>query len=407
MARFIYPVGGSGDVSFTGNGCIEFPNNGEICNPANSSSDGLGLSTLQLYPDNSYEDDRYIVIDPTVPNHVHIRAGGQIDKSQAVLLLGGEKNAVAVVDSFGGVGVQATQPESHDYLTNESLVASSYLQTSFSEPTQVGASVVVNDTTYFVTNITQIEEQVWHIEVGAEEPIFQPNDTYEFIYDNYPSQYWFFSNNGVLNGPDNNNLVVNGLVGANSQDLSIYSSAGSAVVLDGDSGEFLNSSEYPLNQIATIGDVAASATPYHASFYSTNDQSAALNTATAMTYNEEDFANGITIEDNSKITIANAGKYNIQFSAQLFHAGGAGEGETVNIWIAKNGNPITNSNTKVIVQSNYRYVVAAWNFFVDAAAEDYYEIMWATDNTSIDIVHEPSGAYPAIPSVILTVNQIA
>ena len=320
--------------TFNNSGCIRLPGNGEICNPSNSSGDGYGFSTISITPDAGTNDDRYIIIDPTVPNHIHIRAGGNIDESNAELILGGEKASLRVVDN------------SHEVLVN----------------------------------------------------------TYNSETDHYYG--WNFTNQGILSGPAGGLVTVYGLNGVTDSELSI-SSLDNAIVLSASNGEFLNDASIPSNQIATIGDVAAVATPYHGSFYSTQDQSASANTATAMTFNEEDFANGITIEDTSKITIANAGKYNIQFSAQLFHGGGGGTGETVNIWLAKNGNPVTNSNTKLVVQSNYRHVVAAWNFFVDAAAEDYYEIMWATDNTSIDIVHENADAYPAIPSVILTVNQIA
>lgn len=323
--------------TFTNSGNLDLPGDGYISNPSNSSGDPNtpNVDTLHLVPDSDLDNDRYIILDPTSPNHIHIRAGGEMDNSLAQLILGGEKANVSVTDNSHDVGIS----------------------------------------------------------------------TYDAEGDNYYG--WNFGNDGVLSGPAMGGLIVNGLFGANEQNLLIYGGASGAIVLSGENGEFLNDPDIPANQIATIGDVAAVATPYHGSFYSTQDQSASANTATAMTYNEEDFANGVTIEDNSKIVIANTGKYNIQFSAQLFHDGGGGKGETVNIWLAKNGNPVTNSNTKIIVQSNYRYAVAAWNFFVDAAAEDYYEIMWATDNTSIDIVHENSGAYPAIPSVILTVNQIA
>jgi hypothetical protein len=54
--------------------------------------------------------------------------------------------------------------------------------------------------------------------------------------------------------------------------------------------------------------------------------------------------------------------------------------------------------------------VAAWNLFVNAAAGDYYELCWysADSNVYIDASAAASNpARPAIPSVILTVNQIA
>ena len=142
------------------------------------------------------------------------------------------------------------------------------------------------------------------------------------------------------------------------------------------------------------------------SFYSTQDQSLTENAIGAVTFNNTDFNNDINIVSNSRITMVNAGKYNIAFSAQLHNNGGGGSGTTVNIWLAKNGTAIPDSNTRVTVNTNSPYVVAAWNFFVNASANDYYELMWSTTNADIQIDYEIAGTYPAIPSVILTVNQI-
>jgi len=144
----------------------------------------------------------------------------------------------------------------------------------------------------------------------------------------------------------------------------------------------------------------------YGSFYSTVDQSLAKDATGPMTYNTTDLSNGVSVVSSSRITLANAGKYNIQFSAQFHHLGGGGSGDTVNIWLAKNGSPVADSNTRLTITSSTKYSVAAWNFFVDASSGDYYEIIWSTDNANIVIEHEPAGAHPAIPSVILTVNQI-
>jgi hypothetical protein len=61
---------------------------------ANSSGDGYGSSTIQLIPstENTVGPDQYLIIDPTSPNHIHIRAGGTQDNSQSQLFLGGENS---------------------------------------------------------------------------------------------------------------------------------------------------------------------------------------------------------------------------------------------------------------------------------------------------------------------------
>ena len=64
----------------------------EITSVGNSSGDGNGYATLQLKPDASISGDSYLIIDPTAPNHIHIRAGGAQDNSGAQLFLGGENS---------------------------------------------------------------------------------------------------------------------------------------------------------------------------------------------------------------------------------------------------------------------------------------------------------------------------
>jgi hypothetical protein len=85
---------------FVGNqtisGSINFGDGSLIQSISSSSGDGLGASTLELTPDVNLLTDQYIVLDPTSPNHIHIRAGGAIDSSSAYLYLGGEKSNIVV-----------------------------------------------------------------------------------------------------------------------------------------------------------------------------------------------------------------------------------------------------------------------------------------------------------------------
>ena len=85
----------TGDVTFNGV---------KIIGAGTASGDGNNFSTLELVPDNNlYTNNQYLVIDPTYPTHIHIRAGGTQDNSTAELFLGGERNHVRVYD---GVGVK-------------------------------------------------------------------------------------------------------------------------------------------------------------------------------------------------------------------------------------------------------------------------------------------------------------
>lgn len=73
--------------------------NSTIQSIANNAGDSSGLSTLNLVPDSTTGDDRYIIVDPTGPNHIHIRAGGVQDGSNSLLFLGGEQ-AYTRIDDF-------------------------------------------------------------------------------------------------------------------------------------------------------------------------------------------------------------------------------------------------------------------------------------------------------------------
>jgi len=168
-------------------------------------------------------------------------------------------------------------------------------------------------------------------------------------------------------------------------------------------------------RVAGRAGPAAGYAGYYGSFYSTQDQSDGVNTPNPLTVNQTAESAGVSVANNlsgnpSRITFTYAGTYNIQFSAQFHHTSGGGSGNTVNVWFRLNGTDIPNSDTKLTVPSNAPYVVGAWNFIQTMSAGDYMEIMWATDNASVVIEYEPGAtsplAHPAIPSVIITAQQI-
>jgi hypothetical protein len=91
-------LGGGGNAN---TGDVTFELN-KIIGAGTASGDGNGYSTVELVPDPSlYANHQYLVIDPTAPSHIHIRAGGPQDNSNADLILGGEKNNVRVRDNQG------------------------------------------------------------------------------------------------------------------------------------------------------------------------------------------------------------------------------------------------------------------------------------------------------------------
>lgn len=143
----------------------------------------------------------------------------------------------------------------------------------------------------------------------------------------------------------------------------------------------------------------------YGTFFDTTTQTAALtNTAYAVTFNSTDLSNGVFIVSNSRITVDTEGIYNFQFSMQLEKTT-FGKG-IFDLWFRKNGTDIPDSATRVRLQGNNAETVAAWNYVLKLAANDYLEFVWATDTTSVQIQYFPAAApVPAIPSVILSVTN--
>jgi collagen type VII alpha len=157
---------------------------------------------------------------------------------------------------------------------------------------------------------------------------------------------------------------------------------------------------------------AGGALGYWGSFYSDTTQTiASTTTAYAITLNNTDpNSSGVSIVSGSRLTFTYAGVYNIQFSAQIDRTSGSGT-DTVEIWFAKNGTNISESSTKVTITGSAAQAkeVAAWNYMLQVAANDYVELYWQATNTNVALLAEPgqiNPVRPAVPSVILTAQQV-
>jgi hypothetical protein len=157
----------------------------------------------------------------------------------------------------------------------------------------------------------------------------------------------------------------------------------------------------------------ADSIPYGA-FQDSTDQAAASTTvAYPMTFNTTDYSNGVYLSNSSRLNVRNAGVYNLQFSAQLQNTDNAQH--TVDIWFRKNGTDITASNSQFTVPARksasiYGHLIAALNFFVQLAANDYVEIVWRAESTLVTIEQIPaqtSPTRPATPSIIATMQAVS
>lgn len=152
---------------------------------------------------------------------------------------------------------------------------------------------------------------------------------------------------------------------------------------------------------------------YYGSFYDNTTQ--VLNgeaQATPIKLNSTFTANGVQILDGYKISVTNAGVYNLDFSAQIWHNAGS-KTEALDIWLAKgsgNGDAVELpwSNTQLLFAKGERQV-ASWNFVEQLQANDYLVLYWASANTDFSmpaLAARTSPSVPAVPSVLLNVIQV-
>lgn len=150
--------------------------------------------------------------------------------------------------------------------------------------------------------------------------------------------------------------------------------------------------------------------PYGA-FQSTADQTAAAaNTAYAMTLNTVDYANGVSVASNSRITVADAGIWNLQWSGQFENTDS--QDHDVRVWLKINGTVVTGSTGFFAVPSKHGSVnghsLVGWNYFLSLDATDYVELWWETDNTLVTLqTYAAAGNYPSTASLIATMSFVS
>jgi len=152
----------------------------------------------------------------------------------------------------------------------------------------------------------------------------------------------------------------------------------------------------------------------HGAFQDSTDQTAAnTTTAYAVTFNTTDFSNGVTIASSSRITVADAGIWNLQFSIQFTNT--TNDSQDVDVWFKVNGTNAANSNSRFGFAprkgaSDPYHTIAAMNYFLSLNATDYVEIMWRPTDVGVTIEQYAASASPtrpAVPSAIVTMSFVS
>ena len=146
---------------------------------------------------------------------------------------------------------------------------------------------------------------------------------------------------------------------------------------------------------------------YYGEFTKTTDQTPALtNTAYALTFDNTEIAEGISIgSPASRIVVVQSGLYQFDVTVQISSSNS--NAKTVWLWFRKNGTDVANSARLVTININNGYTAVSMSEFFSLAADDRIEIMFATDDTAITVDNVAATAFaPAAPAVVLTVSQI-
>ena len=153
--------------------------------------------------------------------------------------------------------------------------------------------------------------------------------------------------------------------------------------------------------------------PYGAFQDSTDQVAANTTTAYAITFDTTDFSNGVTLSNSSRLNVSQSGIYNVQFSIQFTNTTNASQ--DVDVWFRKNGTNIDKSNSRFGFAPRKGagdpfHTIAALNFFVSLAANDYVQIMWRTTDVGVSIEQYAAGTSPtrpSVPSAIVTLSFVS
>jgi len=114
----------------------------------------------------------------------------------------------------------------------------------------------------------------------------------------------------------------------------------------------------------------------------------------------------------SKITVAQAGIYNLEWSGQFLNTAAAIH--EVSVWLRLNGVDVVGSTGRASTVAKHGAfdggVLSAWNYFVQLQANDYVELWWSTPDTAAYLTSYVAGTSPTRPttaSVIATLSFVS
>lgn len=174
-----------------------------------------------------------------------------------------------------------------------------------------------------------------------------------------------------------------------------------------------------LESDATNGEIFVRPTIEQQKYYgifsdSTTQTPGAIYTPYAVTFNTTDFANGVSRgTPTSHIVVADSGLYKFDFSFQVESSNASAK--KMWIWPRIDGVDVPNSNSEITLTGNGTVLVPSWSWTLSMQANQYFQIMYAVENTAIAITSKAAQtgangtaafARPAVPGAILEVTEV-
>lgn len=152
--------------------------------------------------------------------------------------------------------------------------------------------------------------------------------------------------------------------------------------------------------------------PY-AAIQRTTDKTFTADTATEITFDENDFLSGCENDGTNGILVNQAGIYNYQYSVQWRNTDS--QDHDAWIWIRINSTNVAGTASQFTVPSKHGsvdgHLIAAANFFVQLDTGDYVKMFAAVSNTAITMEAYPAQttpfAMPSISSIVATLTFVS
>ena len=159
--------------------------------------------------------------------------------------------------------------------------------------------------------------------------------------------------------------------------------------------------------------------PY-AAIQRTTDKTFTANTATEITFDQNDFLNGCANDGTNGILVSESGLYNYQFSVQYSNTDS--QTHTAWVWLRVNNTDVAGTGSQFTIPSKHGstngHLIAAANFYVELVAGDFVKMFAAVDVPYVPAVTQgvlmeaypaitTPFAMPAIPSVVATLTFVS